>query len=124
MSGERLATETTPQAPQPPAGALLVPPAVPGLEIHTELGRGGMGIVYKARQTKLDRFVALKLLPGEAGRDPAFAERFLREARALAKLSHPHVVAVHDFGDSDGFYYVLMEFVDGVNLRQRMQAGS
>jgi predicted Ser/Thr protein kinase len=90
----------------------------PHLEILELLGQGGMGIVYKARQPRLDRFVALKILPAEAGRAPAFAERFAREARALAKLSHPNIVTVYDFGESDGRFYLLMEFVDGVNLRQ------
>jgi serine/threonine protein kinase len=95
----------------------------PQLEILELLGQGGMGIVYKARQPGLDRLVALKILPEEAGRDPAFAERFAREARALAKLTHPGVVAVYDFGQSDGRYYLLMEFVDGVNLRHVLREG-
>jgi len=106
----------------------------PQLEIIELLGQGGMGAVYKARQKDLDRFVALKVLPGGAGRDPAFAERFTREARALAKLSHPNIVAVHDFGqiqrtggsDAAGgkqevLYYFVMEFIDGPNLRRLMQ---
>jgi tRNA A-37 threonylcarbamoyl transferase component Bud32 len=95
----------------------------PQLEIIDLLGQGGMGAVYKARQTKLDRAVALKILPPEAGTDSAFADRFTREARALAKLSHPNIVGIHDFGDADGLFYLLMEYVDGVNLRQLMQAG-
>jgi tRNA A-37 threonylcarbamoyl transferase component Bud32 len=94
----------------------------PQLEIYDLLGQGGMGAVYKARQTKLDRAVALKILPPEAGTDSAFAERFTREARALAKLNHPNIVAVHDFGDAGGLFYLMMEFVDGVNLRQLTQA--
>jgi tRNA A-37 threonylcarbamoyl transferase component Bud32 len=89
----------------------------PQLEILELLGQGGMGIVYKARHPRLDRFMALKILPTEAGGDSAFAERFAREARALAKLTHPSIVAVYDFGESDGRFYLLMEFVDGVNLR-------
>jgi serine/threonine protein kinase len=93
----------------------------PQLEILELLGQGGMGIVYKARQPRLDRFVALKILPAEAGHDPAFAERFAREARALAKLTHPGVVTVYDFGESDGRFYLLMEFVDGVNLRRLLR---
>src|SRR5262245_36494445 len=84
----------TSPAPEPAALA----PHFPRLQILELLGQGGMGAVYKARQVKLDRLVALKILPPEAGRDPAFAERFAREARALAKLNHPHIVAVHDFG--------------------------
>ena len=82
-----------------------------------------MGVVYKARQPKLDRLVALKLLPQSLAADAAFAERFNREARVLARLNHPNIVTVHDFGQSGGFFYLLMEFVDGVNLRQAMQAG-
>src|SRR5262249_13359309 len=74
----------------------------PQLEILELRGQGGMGAVYKARQVVLDRLVALKVLPPESGRDPAFAERFHREARALARLNHPHIVAVYDFGETDG----------------------
>jgi tRNA A-37 threonylcarbamoyl transferase component Bud32 len=95
----------------------------PQLEVLELLGQGGMGAVYKARQTKLDRLVALKILPPEAGRDPAFAARFLREARALARLSHPHVVAVHDFGEVEGLFYLVMEFVDGADLRRALRSG-
>src|SRR5262245_17326914 len=108
----------------------------PQLEILELLGRGGMGAVYKARQPGLDRPVALKILPPSVAADPAFAERFTREARALAKLSHPNIVAVYDFGQAKpsggepatsadekepaALFYFLMEFVDGVNLRQAM----
>jgi serine/threonine protein kinase len=106
-------------APGPPTGA----PAIPGYEILEVLGRGGMGVVYKARQTKLDRLVALKVLPPETSSDPAFAERFGREARALARLSHPNIVTVHDFGQTDGQSYFVMEFVEGASLRQRLRAG-
>ncbi|HEV3261591.1 MAG TPA: serine/threonine-protein kinase [Gemmataceae bacterium] len=95
----------------------------PQLEILELLGQGGMGAVYKARQVKLDRLVALKILPAEAGRDPAFAERFMREARALARLNHSNIVTVHDFGEAGGLYYFLMEYVDGANLRQLLQNG-
>jgi tRNA A-37 threonylcarbamoyl transferase component Bud32 len=96
----------------------------PQLEILELLGKGGMGAVYKARQKGLDRLVALKILPPEVSRDPAFVERFLREARALARLNHPNIVGVYDFGKNDGLCYFLMEYVDGVNLRQAIQAGS
>src|SRR5687768_399529 len=68
------------------------------LEILELIGHGGMGAVYKARQPGLDRLVAVKVLPPEVGSDATFADRFSREARALARLSHPHIVAVHDFG--------------------------
>jgi predicted Ser/Thr protein kinase len=98
-------------------------PLFPQLEILELLGQGGMGAVYKVRQPRLDRLVALKILPPEAGRDPPFAERFRREAQALARLSHPHIVAVHDFGQADGLYFLVMEYVDGVNLRQVLRKG-
>ncbi|HWY86467.1 MAG TPA: serine/threonine-protein kinase, partial [Gemmataceae bacterium] len=96
----------------------------PQLEILELLGKGGMGAVYKARQPGLDRLVALKILPLDAGSDPAFSERFTREARALAKLNHANIVGVFDFGQTNGLYYFLMEYVDGVNLRQAMRAGN
>ncbi|HSH16053.1 MAG TPA: serine/threonine-protein kinase, partial [Verrucomicrobiae bacterium] len=114
--------------------------AFPQLEIIELIGRGGMGFVFKARQPKLDRFVALKILPRHLADDPRFAERFAREGRLLAKLNHPNIVTVHDFGAARAsgspspnsgtpnpipqppFYYLLMEYVDGVNLRQAMRA--
>jgi tRNA A-37 threonylcarbamoyl transferase component Bud32 len=104
----------------------------PDLEIGELLGQGGMGAVYKARQTRLDRHVALKIIRPESAEDPSFAERFNREARTLARLNHPNIVAVYDFGDvtlvgDDGgqrtLYYFLMEYVDGANLRQLLRAG-
>jgi len=82
-----------------------------------------MGTVYKARQREIDRLVALKILPSEAAGDPGFAERFTREARALARLSHPNIVALHEFGHVNGLNYFIMEYVDGLNLRQLEQAG-
>src|SRR5262249_32015279 len=125
--------ESTPPKPLASTGpfpqATAIPPVeelglyFPQLEIVELLGQGGMGAVYKARQVKLDRLVALKILPPLSGQDPAFAERFMREARALARVSHPQIVAVHDFGEVGGMYYFLMEYVDGLNLRQLMQSG-
>ena len=106
----------------PPAAAELAE-LFPQFESLELLGRGGMGAVYKARQTSLDRFVALKILPAEANEDPAFGERFQREARALAQLSHPNIVGVHDFGQAGAYAYLVMEFVDGANLRQLQRGG-
>ena len=115
---------TQPAAPPaPPPSPSELAKFFPQLEILELLGQGGMGVVYKARQPRLDRLVALKILPAETARDPAFAERFTREARALARLSHPNIVAVYDFGEVEGIYYFIMEYVDGVNLRQLEQAG-
>ncbi len=123
----------------PPDIAELAP-KFPQLEILELIGKGGMGAVYKARQRELDRIVALKILPPGIGDDPAFAGRFAREAKALAKLNHPGIVTLYEFGRADllvihdeeaaqqhrptgQLYYFLMEFVDGVNLRQLLRAG-
>ena len=108
----------------------FVPPAIedlaglfPQLEILELIGRGGMGAVYKARQPNLDRIVALKILAAKANSEPGFTERFTREARALAKLSHPSIVAVYDFGHAGDLSYFIMEHVDGPNLREIERAG-
>ncbi|WP_172683411.1 protein kinase domain-containing protein [Verrucomicrobium spinosum] len=108
-------------APLPTLTPEELAPYFPQLEILECFGRGGMGVVYKARQKSLNRLVALKLLAPERVGDEDFAFRFEREAQALARLNHPHIVAVHDFGETQGFYYLIMEFVDGVNLRQLIQ---
>ncbi len=94
----------------------------PNLEIQHLIGHGGMGAVYQARQINLDRVVALKILSPRLSCDPAFAERFLREARTLAKLAHPNIVTIFDFGRAGSYYYLTMEFVDGVNLRDTISA--
>ncbi len=98
-------------------------PYFPQLEILERVGYGGMGVVYKARQKELDRLVALKILRPDFENDPGFAERFQREARALAKLNHPHIVTVYDFGKQGDLFFFLMEFVDGTSLRQIEQSG-
>jgi predicted Ser/Thr protein kinase len=95
----------------------------PQLEIISFIGKGGMGAVYKARQPALDRLVALKILPPQVAGGPGFAERFAREARALARLNHPNIVAVYEFGQVNGLPFFLMEFVDGLNLRQLEHGG-
>ena len=147
-----MATVTAEPSDRPQTGR-FVPPSVQelsarffGLEIIELIGRGGMGAVYKARQKQLDRVVALKILPPEVGDDPAFAGRFAREAKALAQLSHPNIVAMYEFGETgarisqspgipatsaplsadDGrasIFYFLMEYVDGLNLRQLLAGG-
>ena len=95
----------------------------PQLEVLELIGHGGMGAVYKARQPGLDRLVSLKILPPRPGNDPGFADRFTREARTLARLSHPHIVPVYDFGQAGSLHYFIMEYVDGPNLRQVEQSG-
>ena len=130
-----LATEipgNTPAAEVPELSAVAA--AFPQLDVLELVGRGGMGVVYKARQKSLNRLVALKLLAPERVTEPQFASRFEQEAQALAQLSHPNIVTIHDFGIASPpptpsapppapFYFLLMEFVDGVNLRQALQAG-
>ncbi len=106
----------------PPLTPHELAPHFPQLEILECLGRGGMGVVYKARQRTLNRLVALKLLAPERVQDAKFADRFAREAQALAALNHPNIVTIHDFGKAGGFYYLLMEFVDGLNLRQLLRS--
>jgi tRNA A-37 threonylcarbamoyl transferase component Bud32 len=114
--------QPTEHKPAPPSIEELVV-AFPHLQIIEMIGQGGMGFVFKARQPKLERFVALKILPQTLALDPAFAERFQREARVLAKLNHPNIVTIFDFGQAGGFFFLQMEFVDGVNLRQAMKLG-
>ena len=112
-------------------GAASIPPPSPAeleqkfpqFEIIECLGRGGMGIVYKARQKALDRIVAIKILAGEWQDDPGFAERFEKEAKLLARLNHPNIVTIHDFGNASGLYYIAMEFIDGVNVRDLLRDG-
>src|SRR5436190_4573597 len=94
----------------------------PQLDILEMIGIGGMGVVYKARQPNLDRIVALKILSPDAGADPAFSKRFAQEARSLARLNHPNIVSVYDFGLAGPYYYFVMEFVDGTNLREMSDA--
>ena len=113
-----------------PESTAFQPPTVeevaklfPQLEIMGFLGKGGMGAVYKARQPALDRIVALKIIPPQAAAGPGFIERFNREARALARLNHPNIISVYEFGQANGLPFFIMEFVDGLNLRQLEQAG-
>ncbi len=132
---------TTPHAPAseefaaPTAEELTA--LLPQFRVETEVGRGGMGVVYRGTQLNLERPVAIKLLAPHLAADAAFAERFAREARALARLSHPNIVAVYDFGQTSNlpshsgrgagcegsYFYLVMELVDGANLRHVMHGG-
>ncbi|MBL8810944.1 MAG: serine/threonine protein kinase [Planctomycetaceae bacterium] len=118
------------QEPAGPRRAYALPsqsdlaPLFPDFEIQDLLGFGGMGCVYKARQTRLDRAVAIKILPKELAKDELFSERFAREARAMARLNHPNVVRVYDFGQAGDVCFLIMEYMDGMNLRELLNAGS
>src|SRR4029079_16490590 len=89
--------------------------------LQRELGRGGMGIVYLARDVQLDRDVAIKVLPSHLARTAESRERFLREARTAAGLSHPHIVPIHRVGESGGFVYFVMSYVEGETLGERLR---
>jgi serine/threonine protein kinase len=91
-------------------------------EIQSLVGSGGMGEVNRARDTRLDRTVAIKILPAEFAHDPDRLQRFQYEARILSSLNHPNVMAIHDIGNQDGVYYLVSEFLEGQTLRQRMDA--
>ncbi len=89
--------------------------------IVERIGAGGMATVFKAYQPTLDRYVAIKVLPAYHARDPIFVKRFVQEARSVAKLAHPNIVQIHDFGEQDNITYIVMEFVDGGTLKDRLK---
>src|SRR5262245_26476826 len=98
-------------------------PRVGRYQIGAELGRGGMGIVYRAYEPSLERAVALKLLPPDLVDQPGVVARLRREAISAARLRHPHIALLYEFGEADGTPFLAMEYVPGTSLRQLLQAG-
>src|SRR6476620_8673178 len=108
--------------PLPGSGPDL--PSIPGYEVQAVLGRGGMGVVYKARHLKLNRSVALKMLLAGSYATRQEHIRFVREAEAVAALRHPNIVQVYDIGEVEGHPYFTMEYVDGGSLAEKMAGAS
>ncbi len=124
MGAAAMAPRTAVSADFEPPEPQVLDLLFPEYEVLEMIGRGGMGAVYKARQPALNRTVAIKILPPGAASDAEFAERFRREAAAMAALDHPNIVTLHDFGEREGCFFFVMEYVEGVDLAQRLASGS
>src|SRR6478736_2500067 len=104
--------------------ALVAGTRLGAYEILSLLGAGGMGEVYRARDTRLDRTVAIKVMPRELAVDPQFRARFDREAQAISQLQHPHICTLYDIGEVDGTAFLVMELLEGQTLADRLKKGA
>src|SRR5438034_7069316 len=104
--------------------ALAVGILIGPYEIHSPLGAGGMGEVYRARDTRLDRDVAIKVLPADFAKDADRLKRFAQEARATSSLNHPNILTVHDIGEHEGAPYIVAELLEGEELRAPLMQGA
>src|SRR5262249_15069640 len=108
----------------PPTMALTSGTKLGPYEIQAPLGAGGMGEVYRAHDTRLERTVAIKILPSNHSSNPSLRQRLEREAKAISKLSHPHICTLHDIGHQDGVDFLVMEYLEGETLEQRLIKGA